>query len=125
MGVGWLHPRPFGATIPRLQSMTIPNQIASHLLRSRIGKICVAITGSTADEMLDKAATVLKETTFLEFRLDYLTKPAAALPRCKQFLAENGACTAIATCRCEENGGRFKGSNTEAADILFKAAEAG
>ncbi len=105
--------------------MTIPTQIASHLLRSRIGKICVAITGSTAEEMLDRATIVLKETTFLEFRLDYLPKPAAALPRLKQFLAENGACTAIATCRCEENGGRFKGSNTEAADILFKAAEAG
>jgi len=105
--------------------MTIPNQIASHLLRSRIGKICVAITGSTADEMLDKAATVLKETTFLEFRLDYLAKPAAALPRFKQFLAENGAATAIATCRCEVNGGRFTGSNTEAAEILLRAAEAG
>jgi 3-dehydroquinate dehydratase/shikimate dehydrogenase len=105
--------------------MTIPNQIASHLLRSRIGKICVAITGSTADEMLDRAATVLKETTFIEFRLDYLPKPAAALPRFKQFLIENGAATAIATCRCKENGGRFAGSNTEAVDILFKAAEAG
>jgi 3-dehydroquinate dehydratase/shikimate dehydrogenase len=105
--------------------MTNSNQIASHLLRSRIGKICVAITGSTADEMLDKASTVLKETTFLEFRLDYLTKPAASLPRFKQFLTDNGACTAIATCRCEVNGGKFKGSNTEAADILFKAAEAG
>jgi 3-dehydroquinate dehydratase/shikimate dehydrogenase len=105
--------------------MTIPNQIASHLLRSRIGKICVAITGSTADEMLEKAETVLKETTFVEFRLDYLAKPAASLPRFKQFLIENGAATAIATCRCKENGGRFAGSNTEAADILFKAAEAG
>ncbi|HEY5331346.1 MAG TPA: shikimate dehydrogenase [Acidobacteriaceae bacterium] len=105
--------------------MTIPNQIASHLLRSRIGKICVAITGSTADEMLEKAATVLKETTFLEFRLDYLTKPAAALPRLKQFLADNGAATAIATCRCDGNGGRFTGSNTEAAEILYRAAEAG
>ena len=105
--------------------MTIPNQIASHLLRSRIGKICVAITGSTADEMLERAATVLKETTFLEFRLDYLAKPAAALPRFKQFLADNGAATAIATCRCKGNGGRFTGSNTEAAEILLRAAEAG
>jgi 3-dehydroquinate dehydratase/shikimate dehydrogenase len=105
--------------------MTIPNQIASHLLRSRIGKICVAITGSTAEEMLEKAATVLKETTFLEFRLDYLPKPAAALPRLKQFLADNGAATAIATCRCEVNGGKFAGSNTEAIEILLKAAEAG
>src|SRR3978361_361140 len=105
--------------------MTIPTQIASHLLRSRIGKICVAITGSTAEEMLERAETVLKESTFLEFRLDYLAKPASALPVLKQFLLDNSAATAIATCRCVENGGRFRGSNTDAADILLKAAEGG
>jgi 3-dehydroquinate dehydratase/shikimate dehydrogenase len=105
--------------------MTTATQIASHLLRSRIGKICVALTGSTPEEMLEKATAVLKETTFLEFRLDYLTKPAAALPQFKAFLAENGAATVVATCRCKENGGRFAGSNTAALDVLMKAAEAG
>ena len=58
---------------------TTPN-IASHLLRSRIGKICIAITGQSAEEMVDKAAAALKDTTFIEFRLDYLPKPATALP---------------------------------------------
>ena len=64
--------------------MTTSPQIASHLLRSRIGKICVAITGSTPAEMLDTANEVLKETSFLEFRLDYLPNPAAALPELQQ-----------------------------------------
>jgi 3-dehydroquinate dehydratase / shikimate dehydrogenase len=105
--------------------MTTATQIASHLLRSRIGKICVAITGTTAEEMLETATAALKETTFLEFRLDYLTKPAAALPQFKVFLTENGAATVIATCRCKDNGGRFSGSNTAALDVLLKAAEAG
>ena len=105
--------------------MTTSTQIAAHLLRSRIGKICVAITGATPDEMIEKAVTVLKETNFLEFRLDYLAKPAAALPQFKQFIAENGAATIVATCRCKENGGRFAGSITAAFDILLKAAEAG
>lgn len=105
--------------------MTTANQIASHLLRSRIGKICVAVTGATPDELIEKATTVLKETTFLEFRLDYLPKPLAALPLLKEFLAENGAATVIATCRCKENGGRFEGSNTGALDVLLKAAESG
>jgi len=105
--------------------MTTATQIASHLLRSRIGKICVAITGTTAEEMVEKATAVLKETTFLEFRLDYLSKPAAALPQLKAFLTENGAATVVATCRSKENGGRFTGSITAAFDVLIKAAEAG
>ena len=105
--------------------MTTATQIASHLLRSRIGKICVAITGTTAEELIERASAVLKETTFLEFRLDYLAKPAAALPQLGEFLAENGAATVVATCRCKESGGRFAGSNTAALDVLLKAAEAG
>jgi 3-dehydroquinate dehydratase/shikimate dehydrogenase len=105
--------------------MTTSNQIASHLLRSRIGKLCVAITGSSPQEMIERASEVLKETTFLEFRLDYLPKPPTALPLIKQFLADNGAATAIATCRCSDNGGRFTGSRAAALQILVDAAMAG
>jgi 3-dehydroquinate dehydratase/shikimate dehydrogenase len=105
--------------------MNNSTQIASHLLRSRIGKLCVAITGSSPQEMIDKATEVLKETTFLEFRLDYLAKPLLALPPLKHFLAEHGAATAIATCRLKENGGRFDGSKTAALEILLKAASSG
>jgi 3-dehydroquinate dehydratase / shikimate dehydrogenase len=100
-------------------------QIASHLLRSRIGKLCVAIIGTSPNEMIEKATEVLKESTFLEFRLDYLAKPAAALPALKHFLAENGAATAIATCRLKDHGGRFDGSKTAALEILLKAAASG
>jgi 3-dehydroquinate dehydratase/shikimate dehydrogenase len=105
--------------------MTISNQIAPHLLRSRIGKICVAITGNTPEEMLERAADVLKETSFIEFRLDYLPRPAASLSHFKEFLAANGAATAIATCRCKDHGGRFEGSSAAALDVLLKSAESG
>ncbi len=105
--------------------MNNSTQIASHLLRSRIGKLCVAIIGTSPNEMIEKATEVLKESTFLEFRLDYLAKPAAALPALKHFLAENGAATAVATCRLKEHGGRFDGSKTAALEILMKAAAAG
>ena len=105
--------------------MNNTTQIASHLLRSRIGKLCVAIIGSSPSEMIEKATEVLKESTFLEFRLDYLAKPAAALPALKQFLTENGAATAIATVRLKDHGGRFDGSKTAALEILLKAAAAG
>jgi 3-dehydroquinate dehydratase/shikimate dehydrogenase len=105
--------------------MNTSSQIATHLLRSRIGKICVAITGATPQEMCEKALDVLKETTFLEFRLDYLAKPLAALPLFKQFLDDNGAATVIATCRLKDNGGRFAGNRAASLEVLLKAAAAG
>ncbi|HEY4359288.1 MAG TPA: shikimate dehydrogenase [Acidobacteriaceae bacterium] len=105
--------------------MTTATQIASHLLRSRLGKICVAITGNTPDEMVERATAALHETSFLEFRLDYLPKPAAALPRLKEFIDSNGAATVIATCRCKENGGKFEGTSKASLDILLSAAACG
>lgn len=98
---------------------------ATQLLRTRIGKICVAIIGTTAAEMIEKASAVVKETPFLEFRLDYLEKPVNALPKLKQFFAANTAVTAIATCRREENGGKFAGSLAAEMEVLCKAAATG
>jgi 3-dehydroquinate dehydratase/shikimate dehydrogenase len=97
----------------------------TQILRSRIGKVCVAIVGSTPAELLDKAASAVKETPFIELRLDYLDKPAAAMAKIKEFLAANSAATVIATCRRAANGGRFEGSAAAELEILVKAAEAG
>jgi 3-dehydroquinate dehydratase/shikimate dehydrogenase len=99
--------------------------LAPQLLRSRLTKVCVAIVGSTPAEMIEKASAVVKETPFLEFRLDYLDKPLAALPKLKQFFADNTAATAIATCRRAEGGGKFPGSVAAEVEILSKAAETG
>ncbi len=95
------------------------------LIRSRIGKVCVAIIGTTVAEMIERANVAVKETNFLEFRLDYLEKPALALPKLKQFLAEHTAVTAIATCRRAANGGKFDGSVSGEIEILAKAATSG
>jgi len=105
--------------------MNKTTQIASHLLRSRIGKLCVAIIGASPNEMIDRATEVLKESNFLEFRLDYLAKPAAGLAALGEFVAANGAATAVATLRLKENGGRFEGSRTAELEILLRAAAAG
>jgi len=99
--------------------------VAPQFLRSRIGKVCVAVIGSTAAEMLEKAHAVAKETSFLEFRLDYLEKPLLAMPKLKQFLTENTAVTAIATCRRTANGGKFSGNVAAEIEVLTKAAVAG
>ncbi len=104
------------------------NATAQHL-RSRIGKVCAAITGNSPDEMVERAAAAVKETPFLEFRLDYLGKelaqPEAAFAAFKQFMAEHTEATVIATCRLEKNGGRFKGTLAQEFEVLLKAAESG
>ena len=99
--------------------------VAPHFIRSRIGKVCVAIIGSTAAEMLEKASAVVKETPFLEFRLDYLEKPLLALPKLKNFFTDNTAATGIATCRRTANGGKFAGKVADEIEVLSKAAAAG
>ena len=102
--------------------MPSPN---AKIVRSRISKVCVAIIGNTASELIEKANAVVKETPFLEFRLDYLEKPAAALPKIKEFLEVNNASTVIATCRRIPNGGKFDGTLAAQLEILVKAANAG
>src|SRR5580704_11208098 len=99
--------------------------VSPQFLRSRIGKVCVAIIGATPAEMLEKATAVVKETPFLEFRLDYLDKPLLALPKLKHFLTDNTAVTAIATCRRTANGGKFSGKVAEEIEVRSKAAAAG
>jgi 3-dehydroquinate dehydratase / shikimate dehydrogenase len=99
--------------------------VAPQFLRSRIGKVCVAIIGTTAAEMLEKASAVVKETPFLEFRLDYLEKPLLALPKLKHFFEDNTAATGIATCRRTANGGKFSGTVAAEMEILSKAAGSG
>lgn len=106
--------------------MNLPaSGFSPHHLRSRAGKVCVAIAASTPADLIEKAQVCLADSTFLEFRLDYLAKPIAALPRLKQFLAAHGEVTAIATCRRAANGGKFKGTIAAELEVLQKAAMAG
>jgi len=93
--------------------------------RLRVGKLCVAIQGATVAELITRAESALKDTKFVEFRLDALPKPAAALPILKEFLDEHRDVVAIGTCRREPHGGSFAGSLAAEFDILLKAAEAG
>jgi len=93
--------------------------------RLRLPKLCVALQGATPAELLGRAEAALKDTRFFEFRLDLLTKPAAALPALKSFLSAHRDVIAIATCRRKENGGHFAGSLTSELDVLAKASGAG
>jgi 3-dehydroquinate dehydratase/shikimate dehydrogenase len=103
----------------------VPHSYVSRLLPLRLPRVCVAVTGSEGGEMVEKAEALIRDNTFLEFRLDYLTRPALALPKIKRFTEYHPHLVVIATCRRVANGGRFRGSITSQLDVLAKASAAG
>ena len=68
---------------------------------------------------------MVRENSFLEFRLDYLRQPQAALGKIRRFLETHQYVTAIATCRRVDNGGKFRGSLASQLEVLTKAQTAG
>jgi 3-dehydroquinate dehydratase/shikimate dehydrogenase len=103
----------------------VANNFASRLLYLRLPRVCVAITGSDSSEVVEKAESLVRDNTFLEFRLDYLSQPGAALAKVKRFMEYHPHVTVIATCRRTVNGGKFKGSLATELEVLSKAAAAG
>jgi len=101
------------------------NHYLSRISHLRLPKICVAVTGSDANDLVEKAEAVVRDNTFIEFRLDYLPRPGLALPKIKEFTDSHPHVVAIATCRRVASGGKFKGSIATEIDILGKAADAG
>ena len=95
------------------------------LLPLRMPRVCVAVTGADASEMMEKAEALVRDNPFLEFRLDYLPKPGLAIPKIKAFMESHPGTVVIATCRRTVAGGRFRGSMASELDILAKASGAG
>lgn len=88
-------------------------------------RVCLALSGDTVEEMLDAAESMARDNSFLEFRLDHLKQPLAALPKIHRFLETHQYVTAIGTCRRADNGGKFKGSLASELEVLSKAHAAG
>ncbi len=109
----------------KLRTMNSAPSYAPRLLPLRLPRVCVAVIGSDPNEMVEKAELLVRDNPFLEFRLDYLSKPGLALPRIKRFLESYPGTMVIATCRRVASGGKFRGSIASQLDILGKAAAAG
>ncbi|OLB22069.1 MAG: shikimate dehydrogenase [Acidobacteriales bacterium 13_2_20CM_55_8] len=103
----------------------VPHSYVSRLLPLRLPRVCVAVTGSDGTEMVEKAEALVRDNTFLEFRLDYLSRPALALPKIKRFTEYHPHMVVIGTCRRVVNEGRFRGSIASQLDMLAKASAAG
>jgi 3-dehydroquinate dehydratase/shikimate dehydrogenase len=95
------------------------------MLPLRLPRVCVAVFGSDANEMAEKAETLARDNSFLEFRLDYLSKPGLAIPRVKRFTEQHPGTVVVATCRRVASGGKFRGSIASQLDVLSKASAAG
>jgi 3-dehydroquinate dehydratase / shikimate dehydrogenase len=102
-----------------------PTTYTPRLLRTRLPKLCIAVTGTDATDMIEKAEALVRDYPLIEFRLDYLKDPSSALPKLKRLLEMYSGVTAIATCRRAANGGKFKGSVAAQIGILLKAAATG
>jgi 3-dehydroquinate dehydratase / shikimate dehydrogenase len=95
------------------------------LLPLRLPRVCVAITGTKPADMISKAETLVRENPFIEFRLDYLSRPGTVFPLLKRFLEYHPEVVAIATCRRAPNGGKFRGSVASEIEVLTRAADLG
>ena len=101
------------------------NNTFPRLLPLRLPKVCVAVTGSDATELVDKAEAAVRDSGFLEFRLDYLSRPASAASKIKNFTELHPQVFSVATCRRKAGGGRFQGSVAAQLQILSRAANSG
>jgi len=103
---------------------SLPHPIA-HGFPLRLSKLCLAITGTDAADMMAKAEAQVRDNSLLELRLDYLSRPGLALPKIRRFTEYHPHIAVVATCRRASSGGRFRGSIASQLDILSKAAAAG
>ncbi len=106
-------------------ALALSSTVAPRFLPMRLPKVCLALSGDTAEDMLSTAESMARDNPFLEFRLDYLKHPLAALPKIHRFLEAHPYVTAIGTCRRVDNGGKFKGSLASQLEVLTKANAAG
>jgi len=88
-------------------------------------KLCITATGHTLKELMDCARVALSQSQFIELRLDWLARPADAIPQLANLIASSPGAIIQATSRRKPNGGEFDGTLGEQLDILIAAAEAG
>ncbi len=96
------------------------------LLRKNLPKICIALGQADPARLLELARHEASSgERFLEFRLDYLPRPAQGAPLIADFLKEYPECSILATCRRHQNHGRFNGSIEQQLIVLTEAIARG
>lgn len=99
--------------------------LAPRFLPARLPRMCVPVWATNATELVQKADSIVRDNPFIEFRLDYLSKPGLAFPKLKTFVEYHPEALIVATCRRTAAGGKFRGSIAAQLNILAKAANIG
>ena len=102
-----------------------PGMYTPRFLPARLPRICVPIVASNPTDMVQKADAIIRDNSFIEFRLDYLSKPSLGLQKIKTFVEYHPEALIVATCRRAAAGGKFRGTIASEIDILVKAATQG
>ena len=106
-------------------ALPLASSVAPRLIPQRLPKVCLAVSGDTVEDLLATAESMARDNPFIEFRLDYLKQPPAALPKIHRFLETHQYITAVGTCRRADNGGKFKGSLAAQLEVLTRAGASG
>lgn len=99
--------------------------LSNRVPTARMPRLCIAVQGATADELLGRAEQAARESELIELRLDALKTPAAIGAALRQFLRSTPQTMVIATCRKQTYGGGFKGSVEAEWKVLKEAVNAG
>ena len=88
-------------------------------------RISIALGFNSPEKLLEHARREVESgENFLEFRLDYLERPEQGVAAITSFLKQYPDCTILATCRRQQNRGRFRGSVEEQLQLLDGAVRA-
>jgi 3-dehydroquinate dehydratase/shikimate dehydrogenase len=89
-------------------------------------RICIALGLPDTTKLLEHARREIEAgESFLEFRLDYLTRPEQGAEAIGQFLRDYPEAMILATCRRHQNHGKFNGSIEDQFEILNLAVDHG
>src|ERR1700678_116854 len=105
--------------------ISAPKSYSPRLVPLRLPRVCVAVAASDPAALAEKAEGLIRDNSFIEFRLDHLSKPALGLPKIKHFLETHPGIIVIATCRRVASGGKFRRSIAAQLDLLVKASAIG
>src|SRR6185436_6464808 len=95
-------------------------------LRISFPRICIALGISDPVQLFEYAdREAAASESFLEFRLDYLSRPEQGVDVFGNVLARHPGCVILATCRRHQNRGKFNGGIDDQIRILEAGAEAG